>query len=243
MASHAASLGPVRKPYASDFERRVDEVKVSKSELNALIMNYFINEGYQAAAQKFAKEANIDPRDDWSSMEERIKIRSDIHAGNIQSAIERINILHPQILDTDPSLHFSLLRLQLIELIRTCTSVPNGDITPALEFATTHLAPRAPGNQSFLEDLERTMALLCFPLDGLAPPLAELMNPSLRRSIGERVNEALMEAQGVQKEPKIRGLARLRAWSEDVARNQKKDLPTLSLGLDVGTAGEDHPMS
>src|SRR2546429_5534923 len=72
-----------------------------------------------------------------------------------------------KILDGDSSLHFALLRLQLVELIRTCTSTPGGDITPALTFATTQLAPRAPTKKEFLEDLERTMALLIFPPDNL----------------------------------------------------------------------------
>ena len=148
-----------------------------------------------------------------------------------------------QILDTDPSLHFSLLRLQLIELIRKCTATPDGDITPALEFATTHLAPRAPGNSLFLEDLERTMALLCFPKDNLAPPLAELMDHALRRRVAAQVNETIMEAQGLQREPKIRSLVKLRAWSEDRARASRKDrdLPKLDLGLDLGTV--DQPMT
>ncbi|KAI5804964.1 CTLH/CRA C-terminal to lish motif domain-containing protein [Geopyxis carbonaria] len=206
-------------------------------------MNYLINEGYQAAALNFAKEANLTPQVDWATMDERLRIRNEIHRGNIQSAIERINVLHPEILDTDPSLHFSLLRLQLIELIRKCTASPDGDITPALDFATTHLAPRAPGNQSFLEDLERTMALLCFPTDNLSAPLAELMDPALRRRVAAQVNETIMEAQGLEKEPKIRGLTRLRAWSEDHLRNERKDLPILDLDLDVGLPRGDQHMT
>ncbi|TGZ85448.1 hypothetical protein EX30DRAFT_314502 [Ascodesmis nigricans] len=242
MASQA-SAAP-RKGYVADFERRVDEVKISKSDLNALVMNYLINEGYQAAALNFSKEANISPQVSWSLMDERIQIRENIHKGNIQLAIERINELHPDILDTDPSLHFSLLRLQLIELIRKCTSTPDGDITLALDFATAHLAPRAAGDPSFLEDLERTMALLCFPRDNLAAPLAELMDPALRRRIAARVNEAILEAQGMQKEPKIRSLVRLRAWSEEYLRNEKKtDLPELRLGFEDEPRGADHVMT
>lgn len=60
-------------------------------------MNYLINEGYQAAALNFAKEANLTPQVDWASMDERLQIRNDIHRGNIQSAIERINVLHPEV--------------------------------------------------------------------------------------------------------------------------------------------------
>jgi hypothetical protein len=94
-----------------------------------------------------------------------------------------------------------------------------------------------------MEDLERTMALLCFPRENLAAPLAELMDPALRRRVAAQVNETIMEAQGLAKEPKIRSLVKLRAWSEDRARNTKKDrdLPPLELGLDIGTV--DQPMA
>jgi len=146
-----------------------------------------------------------------------------------------------QILDTNPSLHFSLLRLQLIELIRNCTSDPDGDISAALAFATTHLAPRAPNNPAFLQDLERTMALLCFPPNNLAPPLAELMDPALRKRVATKVNEAILDAQGVPKEAKIRRLVRLRAWGEQRIRNEKRDVPPMGLGLDLGQPA-DEPM-
>ena len=139
-----------------------------------------------------------------------------------------------QILDNSPPLHFALLRLQLVELIRTCSSSPDGDITPALTFATTQLAPRAPTNPEFLEDLERTMALLIFPSDNLAPPLAALLDPNLRKTVANKVNEAILINQGARREARIRNLVRLRTWAEAKARDAKKDLPaTLPLGLDL----------
>ncbi|KAF8475701.1 CTLH/CRA C-terminal to lish motif domain-containing protein [Kalaharituber pfeilii] len=196
-------------------------------------MNYLIIEGYEAAASKFAQEANLSPQLQFYGIQERVQIRNAIHSGDIQTAIERINELYPEILDTNPSLHFSLLRLQLIELIRTCTASPDVDIGPALSFATTHLAPRAPDNPAFLHDLERTMALLCFPLDSLAPPLAELMDPALRRSVASKVNEAILESEAWMKEAKIRSLVRLRGWAEQRLRSEKRDAPSLSLGIDI----------
>jgi hypothetical protein len=69
-------------------------------------MNYLINEGYQKAALNFAKEAGITPQVDFPAMDERINIRNDIHCGNIQSAIERINCLHPEV--SHPHFVFSL---------------------------------------------------------------------------------------------------------------------------------------
>ncbi|KAI9827215.1 MAG: hypothetical protein M1832_005353 [Thelocarpon impressellum] len=197
-------------------------------------MDYLINEGYPSAAKFLALEANIPTTEDGASIQERVEIRNAIYAGDIQSAIEKINDLNHQILDSSPSLHFALLRLQLVELIRTCTASRDGDIAPALTFATTQLAPRAPTNPEFLEDLERTMALLIFPPDNLAPSLAALLDPSLRKTVADRVNEAILINQGARREAKIRNVVRLRVWGEQKAREQKKDLPAkLHLGLDL----------
>ncbi|KAL9113069.1 MAG: hypothetical protein Q9227_002681 [Pyrenula ochraceoflavens] len=233
-------------------------------------MDYLITEGYPSAARKFAMEANVQPKTDFDSIQERVEIRESIHKGDLQTAIEKINELNPQydlqqplvhallpyyglsnpltspshqkkLLDTDASLHFSLLRLQLIELIRPAMSSPNHDpdISAAIDFATTHLAPRAPTNPSFLADLERTMALLIFPPVNLSPELATLVDPNLRREVAQRVNEAILHSQGAKREAKIRDLVRLRMWSEKKARELKKDIPNeneggLDLGLLVG---------
>ncbi|KAF4269176.1 hypothetical protein CNMCM8057_008332 [Aspergillus fumigatus] len=231
-ANYMSPTSSTTTPTWHQFERKVDEIKPSKTDINYLVMDYLITNGYPAAAKKFAVEANIQPRADIESIQERVEIRTAIHSGNIQAAIEKINDLNPQILDENPSLHFALLRLQLVELIRTCMSTPNGDISPALEFATSQLAPRAPTNPQFLEDLERTLALLIFPTENLAPSLAPLLHPDLRKDIATRVNEAILQSQGARKEARLRNLVKLRAWAEQKAREAKKDLPEkLDLGL------------
>lgn len=140
-----------------------------------------------------------------------------------------------QILDRDHALHFSLLRLQLIELIRTATSTPDGDISPALTFATTHLAPRAPTNQYFLEDLEQTMALLIFEPGHLAPSLAHQLDPALRQDVAKRVNEALLESQSQRTRATLYDLVNHRAWAQQKALETKKDaIPDrIPLGFDT----------
>ncbi|KAK4691835.1 glucose-induced degradation protein 8, partial [Lecanoromycetidae sp. Uapishka_2] len=201
-------------------------------------MNYLITEGYPSAAQKFAHEANIEPMPDLESIQERVSVRESIHSGDINAAIEMINELDPQLFDQDPALHFSLLRLQLIELIRTATATPDGDITPALTFATTHLAPRAPTNPEFLEDLERTMALLIFPPDNLAPPLAALLQPSLRQEVAKRVNKALLESSQERTKATLFDLVNHRSWAYQKAVETKKEVPErLELGFDPAQNG------
>jgi glucose-induced degradation protein 8 len=144
-----------------------------------------------------------------------------------------------QILDQDSSLHFALLRLQLIELIRTCTSTPDGDIIPAINFATTYLAPRAPSSPAFLQDLEQTMALLIFPPESLTPPLAALLDPDLRKGVANRVNEAILSSQGERTRSQLLELIRTRFWAEQKCRDAKRDIPEkISLGLEPATEND-----
>ncbi|KAM3432940.1 hypothetical protein NHJ13734_006636 [Beauveria thailandica] len=217
------------------FDKRVDEIKSPKSDINALILDYLTMEGYPNAAAKFSKEANLQPQQDIASIRARQEIQNCIHSGNIQSAIEMLNELDPEILDADKALHFSLLRLQLVELIRGCNAT-GGDISPALKFATEQLGPRAPTNPQFLEELEKTMALLLFPPETLEPQLAALLKPDLRRDAADKVNRAILERQSTRREAAIRQLVKMRAWAESAARDRGVNLPDR---LDVGLNADD----
>ncbi|KAI4206000.1 MAG: hypothetical protein LQ348_001121 [Seirophora lacunosa] len=219
-------------PSKLSFERRVEDVKLSKSDLNTVVMDYLISEGYPSAAQKFASEANIHPTSGVNSIQERIEVREAIHSGDIQNAIERINELNPLLLERDHSLHFALLRCQLVEMIRKCP-LHSDDPEPAINFAEKELAPRAPTNPQFLHELECTMTLLIYEHDKLPSDLATMLEPAFRKDLAQRVNEALLKEQGERTKAKLFDLVRLRAWSEHKAREAKKDIPEhLSLGLE-----------
>lgn len=142
-----------------------------------------------------------------------------------------------QILDADNALHFALLRLQLVELIRQCNASPGRDINPALEFATTQLGPRAPTNPQFLEDLEKTMALVVFSHDSLDPSLAALLQPELRRQVADMVNKAILERDTNRRDAAIRHLVQMRTWSEETVKSEQRvDIPD---HIDLGLNGED----
>ncbi|KAK3319234.1 CTLH/CRA C-terminal to lish motif domain-containing protein [Apodospora peruviana] len=221
-------------PSKHAFEARVADVKAPKSDINALILDYLMMEGYPMAAAKFSKEANLQPHREDPSIRARQEIQHAIHTGDIETAITALNELDPEILDKDPQLHFSLLRLQLVELIRQCNG---GDINPALEFATKKLAPRAAMNTDFLKDLEKTMALLIFPHESLQPELAALLHSDLRRKTATQVNEAVLLRQTKRREAAIRHLVKMRAWAESSARTKKKDLPDR---IELGLHGDDN---
>jgi glucose-induced degradation protein 8 len=149
-----------------------------------------------------------------------------------------------KLLDTSPGIHFALLRLQLIELIKECNASDNGDVRPAIDFATKHLAPRAPANKGFLNDLEETMLLIMHQPN--SPQLTAMNDPSVRQEIAKMVNDALLEDDNMASEADIRKLIRTRAFVgqeftriQDTLKNSPKTpFPPFDLGTD-----EDEQMS
>jgi glucose-induced degradation protein 8 len=79
--------------------KTVDTDIVLNRDLNNLIMDYFITDGYPSTARKFAAEAKIPPKADFKSINERVEIRDSIHRGDLQTAIEKINELNPQVIN------------------------------------------------------------------------------------------------------------------------------------------------
>lgn len=214
-------------------------MKPSKSDINWVIMDYLVSEGYPGAAEKFAQETNLASSTDIEDIRERVRIRTSIHAGKVDQAIEMINEMDPEILDKNHLLHFSLLQLQLIEIIRTILDKPGGNPQPndfrtALQFATEQLAPRAPTDQKYQSALEHTMALMIFPPEKMTAEFKELLDLKLRESVATSVNKAILESRGQRSEAKIRQLVRARAWAEAQAREAKIDVPAdLHIGLDA----------
>ena len=91
-----------------EWERKLSDVKVDKeyallklisysvSDLNKLIMNYLVIEGYKDAAEKFSQEASLFPQVDLELIQDRMDIRNAIQAGHVATAIEKVNDLDPE---------------------------------------------------------------------------------------------------------------------------------------------------
>lgn len=233
MASTTSTATPIKH----SFDARVTAVRSPKGDINAVILDYLTMEGYPKAAANFAKEANISAQQDMVSIISRREIQNQIHKGQISEAIEGLNDLDPEILGNDPKLHFELLRLQLVELIRNTS---DGDIENVIKFAQEQLAPRAPANEKFVSELESTMSLLFFEKDDLPESLSHLLHPDLRRQVSEMVNKAVLELQTQRREAAIRNLVRLRTWAESTARQRKVELPAhIALGFRVDKDDRD----
>lgn len=63
------------------------------SDLNRLVMDYLVIEGYKTAAEEFSKEANLAPPIDLESIETRMSIREAVQRGEVEEAIAKVNDL------------------------------------------------------------------------------------------------------------------------------------------------------
>ncbi|KAK5165587.1 uncharacterized protein LTR77_009116 [Saxophila tyrrhenica] len=241
----------MHSPYS--FEKKVEEMKPSKSDINWVIMDYLVSEGYPGAAEKFAQESNLCQPTDVEGIRERVRVRNAIHSGRIEEAIGMVNEIDPEILDLNPQLHFQLLQLQLIEIIRTVLdkqsaqkTVAARDFLPAITFATEQLSPRAPTDPRYLTALEETMALMVYTPEKMPAEFKKLLDVKLREKVASDINKAILESRGERTEAKIRSLVRARAWAETQAMEAKITVLPSPIRLDAANNhanGDDDSMS
>ena len=150
---------------------------------------------------------------DLSSLEDRMEIRSALQGGDVETAIERVNDLDPEILEHNAELMFHLQQQRFIEFIR------NGQINEALEFAQDKLAPKGEDNPSFLEEFERTVSLLVFENPG-ASPMASLLDSGHRAKTASELNAAILSAQSRPSKPKLPRLLHLLFWEKGIMEDK-----------------------
>lgn len=66
-------------------------------DLNRLVMNYLVIEGYKDAAEQFSLESGLEPTIDLESIQERMEIRHAIQSGDVDTAIELVNDVNPEV--------------------------------------------------------------------------------------------------------------------------------------------------
>lgn len=70
---------------------------IHDSDLNRLVMDYLVIEGYKDAADCFSRESGLKPFVDSESILNRMIIRGAIQRGDIDDAIGRVNELDPEV--------------------------------------------------------------------------------------------------------------------------------------------------
>ena len=171
------------------------------------------------AALAFQKEAGTDPGVDLAAITDRMEIRRAVQSGNVEAAIEKVNDLDPEVLEEHAGLLFHLQQQRLIELIR------KGAVDEALEFAQEQLAPQGEDNPTFLEELERTVALLVFQ-DPAASPMGDLLEPAQRARTASELNAAILASQSQAGKPKLPNLLKFLIWAQQELES-KADFPKM----------------
>ena len=100
-----------------DWLSRLESMQLKRSELNLLIMDYLIAEGFKEAAERFKTEANIDSdkinqlvtsHETSEQIDQRIAVRIAIENGRIREAMKLINDYYPELIDNNRHLYFKL---------------------------------------------------------------------------------------------------------------------------------------
>mmetsp|Transcript_12844 Transcript_12844/g.23903 ORF Transcript_12844/g.23903 Transcript_12844/m.23903 type:complete len:226 (-) Transcript_12844:98-775(-) len=190
-----------------EWTARLAQVQIPKQQLNEIVFNFLTNEGYTEAALKFKEETGMSQAFDEIESKERMSVRMSIMDGDINTAIEQITALDPQLLDANPNLCFKLRLQKLVEYIK------EGNIIEALAYGQEVLAPAARSNSALLQELERVMALMAFD-NPENSPVASLVQISQRQQIASEVNEALLKSKGLQGDSKLKLLMKSLLWSQ-----------------------------
>mmetsp|Transcript_13063 Transcript_13063/g.19716 ORF Transcript_13063/g.19716 Transcript_13063/m.19716 type:complete len:381 (+) Transcript_13063:84-1226(+) len=188
---------------SSEWLEKMKLVSVNSSEMNAIIFDYLIVEGYVDAARSFAEEASMDISSiNFDAISRRVRVRSLIQEGNMDAALLELAEMNPSILEDD-ELHFQLKQQQVIELIR------KNDIDGALALTQESLTPHGLKNERFLEAIERTMSLLTFH-----DAENVLLHPNHKTLTASLTNSAILASSGEFPQPKLPSLLNLLDWAQ-----------------------------
>ncbi|XP_075502987.1 protein GID8 homolog isoform X2 [Primulina tabacum] len=209
-----------------EWKRKLQAVNVRKEDMNKLVMNFLVTEGFADAAEKFRLESGTNPDIELTTVTDRMVVKKAVQNGHVVDAIKIVHNLNPEILKENPKALFSLLQQLFIELIRA------GKTEEALMFAQEKLGPLAEENR-FLVEFERTFSLLI--LHNVAnSSVSDLLKMSQRNKTANNVNEAMLISQANEKETKLSSLLKMLAWvdkelEKEVAYPKMKDFSTCKL--------------
>ncbi|KAG5418431.1 hypothetical protein I9W82_003959 [Candida metapsilosis] len=192
--------------------------KLSDLQFSNAILNYYTNFNAHHDNTKIGNKIqpplsrntrNIKLTSGYSTISQRQEIKRLILNGEITSAITKISRWFPIILDSNNLLHFKLLRLNLIEMIRDhkFSSHSEADekefLNEILTFVRYNLINKISNSHKLLKELEFTMSLLCFRFDPsvkdledqkeLPQELRNFFNINLRNQVFRLVNKEILD--------------------------------------------------
>ncbi|XP_040384223.1 glucose-induced degradation protein 8 homolog [Oryza brachyantha] len=175
--------------------RLYENVSVSDNDVRNIVLSYLMHNCFKETAETFLSSTGLElPVDYTVDVDKRkgvyshAKTESSIFSfvleGNALKAIDLTEELAPNLLENDMDLHFDLLSLHFIELVRS------RKCTEALEFGQKRLTPfgKVP---KYVEKLEDFMALLAYE-EPEKSPMFHLLSPEYRQNVADSLNRAVL---------------------------------------------------
>lgn len=194
---------------------------LKRSEMNELIMDYLVHEGFKEAAERFREEAGIEPKLSVELMDKRIEIRQLIEEGSILEGQSLINSYYPELLDNHRDIYFRLQQQHLIELIR------QQKINEVLSYVHDHLRV---DELRDLSGMERTLALLAYEQPDKSP-YANLLQTSHRLQLASEINDIILQETSGNIEPtkpKLVTLLKFLFWTQGELEKKKVAFPKMT---------------
>ncbi|EDW32013.1 GL11425 [Drosophila persimilis] len=191
------------------WAQRMSSFQIKQADLNRLVMNYLITEGYQEAAQRFKAESSLEPSSLGDSIDDRVRIRNAVRSGQVKYAMDLANRLYPQLFETNNYMYFHMQQLRLIELIR------EQKVEQALDFAQSKESGLSEVHSDNIREMQRALALLAFDKPEESP-FGDLMKPAYRLQVAGELNNAILKYEGGEVvQPKMMFLIKLILWAQD----------------------------
>lgn len=172
--------------------------KVQKQDLNTLILNYFIYEGLYDLAHTFSLEKDL-PFPPNKFLIIRHNLRTLFLDGRIDDAINTLNEIDSNILDSDTFIYYFLNEHKAFEMIER-----EDDIETVIEFIENEIVPI----------VEREKMLLCY-LEDLMENFVfrNIKIDEKRQEIANYVNKKLMQERDEE--------CMLKTWVREVVEGEK----------------------
>ncbi|KAL6845459.1 hypothetical protein ACP4OV_024954 [Aristida adscensionis] len=158
---------------------------VSDDDVRKIVLSYLVHNCFKETAETFLSSTGLElPVNSSVDVDKRKAIFNLVLEGNALKAIELTEELAPKLLENDTDLHFDLLSLHFVELVRS------RKCTEALEFGQKKLTSfgKVP---KYVEKLEDFMALLAYE-EPEKSPMFHLLSPDYRQNVADSLNRAVL---------------------------------------------------
>lgn len=165
--------------------RHYQNTAINDNDVRNIVLSYLVHNCFKETAETFLASTGMNQSADYLvDMHKRKSICQLALEGNALKAIELTEELAPNLLEENRDLHFDLLSIHYIELIRS------RKCTEALEFAQAKLTPFGKMHK-YVVKLEDFMGLLAYE-EPENSPMFELLNPEYRHNIADGLNRAIL---------------------------------------------------